>query len=105
MMSLPDSLHFLAAQAQLVVVGVLGEEVEVDVVRFLPEERLEVLDERREARPIVGALVPAVVHHVVDLALAVLRLLQAVTVPDLLHDLTRAHAGVRCGAWKVKVSL
>jgi hypothetical protein len=35
----------------------------------------------------------------------VLRLLQAVTVPDLLHDLTRAHAGVRCGAWKVKVSL
>jgi hypothetical protein len=35
----------------------------------------------------------------------VLGLLEAVTVPDLLHHLARAHAGVRCGACKVKVSL
>ena len=95
------SLHLLSAQAELVVVGVLGEEVEVDVVRLLPEQRLEVLHERGEARPVVRALVPAVVHHVVDLALAVLRLLEAVAVPNLFHDLARAHARVRCGAWNV----
>ena len=73
----------------------LGKHVQVDVVRFLTEQRLEILHERAETGSVLRVLVPAVVHDVVDLALAVLRLLQAVAVSDLLHDLACAHARVR----------
>ena len=58
----------------------LREHVEVDVVGLLDEQRLDVLDERAEAGAFVRALVPAIVHDVVDLALAMFRLLETVAV-------------------------
>ncbi len=94
------SLHFLPAQAELVVVGVLWEHVEVDVVGLLDEQRLEVLYEGAKAGALVRILVPAVVHDVVDLTLAVLRFLQAVAVAYPFQHLAWAQARVWCRTYK-----
>ena len=57
--------------------------------------KLSHLDEGSEAGSLLGVLVPAVEHHVEDLSVAVLRLLQTVALPHPLHHLAARHARVR----------
>ena len=59
---------------------------------------LSYLNQVCEGWSLTGVPVPAVEHHVVDLPVAVLRLLQPLALPHLLHHLTARHARVRSGA-------
>ena len=90
----------LVAEADLVVVGVLGEHVEVDVVGVFDQEVLEVLDEVGEGGAVDGVDGPALLDDVEELAVAVRGLLEAAAVADELHDLGGRLAGVGRGAWK-----
>ena len=51
-----------------------------------------------EGWSLTGVFIPAVEHHVVNFSIAVLRLLQPLPLPHLLHHLTARHAGVGSGA-------
>ena len=58
----------LPTEADLVVVRVVWEQVEVNVVGLLGEQRLQVLHQAGEAGSRRWVLIPAVKHHIVDLA-------------------------------------
>ncbi|GLG99359.1 Protein of unknown function [Gryllus bimaculatus] len=71
------------------VVGVVGEALELDVVGLRHEQRLEQRHQLAEGRALLRVLVPAVVHDVVELPAAVLGLVQAVAVAHAPHHLGR----------------
>ena len=89
--------------------------VQINVIRSLGQEGLQILemksyilsltseyltdlDQACEGWSLTGIFIPAVEHHVVNFSVAVLGLIQPLTLPDLLHDLTARHAGVGSGA-------
>ena len=56
----------LVTEADLVVICVLREHVEIDVIRVLDQQLLKVLDEGVKVRPVLRQLGPTVAHDVVE---------------------------------------
>lgn len=93
-------LKLFAGEVRDVVVRVIGETIQFNVVVLANEELVKEASQFAERRSLVGIRVPAVVHYVVHLSLAVLRLFKAVAIADASHHLGSRQSRVWCGAWQ-----
>lgn len=75
--------EFLPTQTHHVVIGVIGEPLKLYVVGLRQEKFFEQPDALCEGRPLLGVLIPTVVHYVVQFSPAVLRFVQSIPVSYL----------------------